>query len=127
MSDKALSASSSEDISVITRLVLRERQGHDRGWWDQMAAAYWPDSTVHLTWYRGDGPGFVAGSKDVSAPALVRHRDLALDADTEAVATALFTLMPGLARDAWIALRLSFLPTCIGLCFRDKRHEGGRR
>ncbi len=38
------------DIAVITQVVLGERQGRDRGWWDQMAAAYWLDSTVRLSW-----------------------------------------------------------------------------
>lgn len=51
------------DFSVITQVVLHERQGRDRGWWDQMEHAYWRDSTVRLSWYDGNGPGFVAGSK----------------------------------------------------------------
>lgn len=51
------------DVAVITQVVLHERQGRDRGWWDQMLRTYWPDSTVHLSWYDGDGPGFVAGSR----------------------------------------------------------------
>ncbi|OCC13816.1 nuclear transport factor 2 family protein [Streptomyces sp. PTY087I2] len=60
------------DIDAITQTVLRERQGRDRGWWDEMRACYWPDSTVSLSWYQGDGPGFVdaseamAGRGDVS-------------------------------------------------------------
>ncbi|MFQ6148082.1 nuclear transport factor 2 family protein [Streptomyces seoulensis] len=51
------------DIDVVTQTVLAERQGRDRGWWDRMRACYWPDSTVTLSWYRGDGPGFVAASR----------------------------------------------------------------
>lgn len=51
------------DIDVVTQTVLLERQGRDRGWWDQMRACYWPDSTVTLSWYRGDGPGFVDASE----------------------------------------------------------------
>ncbi|MET9254544.1 nuclear transport factor 2 family protein [Streptomyces sp. NPDC003717] len=54
------------DIDEVTQLVLRERQGRDRGWWDQMRACYWPDSTVTVSWYRGDGPGFVDGSEAMS-------------------------------------------------------------
>ncbi|MFJ8844778.1 nuclear transport factor 2 family protein [Streptomyces cyaneofuscatus] len=50
------------DIDAITQTVLRERQGRDRGWWDRMKACYWPDSTVSLSWYEGDGPGFVDAS-----------------------------------------------------------------
>ncbi len=56
-------ASPVDDVSAVTQVILHERQGRDRGWWDQMLQAYWPDSTVHLSWYDGDGPGFVAGSR----------------------------------------------------------------
>ena len=54
---------SGSDIATITQVVLHERQGRDRGWWEQMAGAYWPDSVVRLSWYQGDGAGFVAGSR----------------------------------------------------------------
>ncbi len=54
---------SAQDVVLVTQVVLAERQGRDRGWWDQMLAAYWPDSTVRLSWYDGDGAGFVAGSQ----------------------------------------------------------------
>ena len=57
------SGDSGNDISLVTQVVLAERQGRDRGWWDQMGALYWPDSTVRLSWYNGDGAGFVAGSE----------------------------------------------------------------
>ncbi|MEY9944940.1 nuclear transport factor 2 family protein [Kitasatospora sp. GAS1066B] len=53
------------DTERITQLILHERQGRDRGWWEQLAAAYWPDSRVSLSWYTGSGPGFVAGSRDM--------------------------------------------------------------
>ena len=59
--------SESEDITQITQLILRERQGRDRAWWQQMREAFAPDSTVHLSWYRGDGPGFVTGSERMSS------------------------------------------------------------
>ncbi|MBL4801944.1 MAG: nuclear transport factor 2 family protein [Emcibacter sp.] len=52
-----------DDISAVTQVVLRERQARDRGWWGQMMLSYWPDSHVALSWYNGDGPGFVRGSK----------------------------------------------------------------
>jgi hypothetical protein len=29
------------DITKITQLVLHERQGRDRGWWDQIYLAIW--------------------------------------------------------------------------------------
>ena len=68
-------AGSAGDIALITQVVLAERQGRDRGWWDQMAAAFWPDSTVRLSWYDGDGAGFVAGSAAMAARgAVALHR-----------------------------------------------------
>jgi len=51
------------DTTEITQLVLRERQGRDRGWWDQMLACFHPDSVVTVSWFRGTAAEFVAGSK----------------------------------------------------------------
>ncbi|MFB7089195.1 nuclear transport factor 2 family protein [Streptomyces sp. NPDC056296] len=56
-----------DDASAVSQVVLRERQGRDRGWWEQMAALYWPDSTVRLSAFHGDGPGFVEHSKRLFA------------------------------------------------------------
>jgi SnoaL-like protein len=67
-------AAAGDDVSTVTQVVLHERQGRDRAWWDQMLRAYWPDSTVRLSWYDGDGPGFVAGSKALTEAGLTtRH------------------------------------------------------
>jgi len=64
-----------DDISAITQVVLRERQARDNGWWDRMLATYWPDSRVDVSWYHGDGPGFVAASRKASAGGVVgKHR-----------------------------------------------------
>ena len=52
-----------DDVTAVTQVVLRERQARDRGRWNQMMSTYWPDSRVDLTWYHGDGPGFVYGSR----------------------------------------------------------------
>jgi hypothetical protein len=52
-----------DDVSAVTQVVLRERQARDRAWWDRMMVAYWPDSRVELSWYHGDGPGFVYASR----------------------------------------------------------------
>ena len=52
-----------DDITEITQVVLRERQGRDRGWWAQMGECFHPDSRVTLSWFDGPGPGFVAGSE----------------------------------------------------------------
>ncbi|MFJ1766942.1 nuclear transport factor 2 family protein [Amycolatopsis sp. NPDC088138] len=55
------------DVTAITQLILHERQGRDRGWWDQMRAAFRPDSTVHLSWFTGSGAEFVKRSEAMSA------------------------------------------------------------
>ncbi|MEV4136729.1 hypothetical protein AB0J72_31700 [Dactylosporangium sp. NPDC049742] len=55
------------DVAAAGQVVLLERQARDRGWWDQMRACYWPDSTVALSWYTGDGPGFVDASRAMAA------------------------------------------------------------
>lgn len=52
-----------DDVTAVTQVVLLERQARDRGWWDQMMSTYWPDSRVDLSWYHGDGAGFVYGSR----------------------------------------------------------------
>ncbi|GAA4670117.1 nuclear transport factor 2 family protein [Amycolatopsis dongchuanensis] len=56
-----------DDVTEITQLVLNERQGRDRGWWDQMRSAFADDSTVRLSWFRGSGAEFVAASREMSA------------------------------------------------------------
>jgi SnoaL-like protein len=60
-------AASAGDVALVTQVVLAERQGRDRGWWTQMASLYWPDSRVRLSWYDGDGAGFVQGSAAMAA------------------------------------------------------------
>ena len=55
-----------DDVSAVTQIVLRERQARDQGWWDRMMASYWPDSRVDVSWYHGDGPGFVYASRKVA-------------------------------------------------------------
>jgi hypothetical protein len=51
-------------ITEISQLVLRERQGRDRGWWIQMADCFHQQSFVDLSWFRGTGAEFVAASKE---------------------------------------------------------------
>lgn len=53
------------DLAAATQVVLYERQARDRGWWAQMAAAYWPDAVVNLMWYHGPASGFVSGSEEM--------------------------------------------------------------
>ncbi len=59
-----------DDVTEITQVVLRERQGRDRGWWRQMAECFHPDSRVTLSWFDGPGAEFVARSEAMSASGL---------------------------------------------------------
>jgi hypothetical protein len=49
--------------ALIVDVVLRERQGRDRGWWDQMLACYHDDAMIDLNWYQGTPAGFVEASR----------------------------------------------------------------
>ncbi|MGA3294246.1 MAG: nuclear transport factor 2 family protein [Candidatus Acidiferrales bacterium] len=55
----------SADITAITQLVLRERESRDLGRWERMRGCFWPDSLVRVSWFRGNGEEFVAGSIDM--------------------------------------------------------------
>jgi len=55
------------DIEEITQVIMRERQGRDRGWWSQMADTLLPDVTLRLSWIDGTGPEFVEGSRKMAA------------------------------------------------------------
>lgn len=55
-----------DEPSAISQVVLMERQGRDRGWWEQMAARYAPDSQVAISWFRGTGAEFTELSRQQS-------------------------------------------------------------
>ena len=46
-----------ESIADLVQVVAHEREGRDRGWWDQMARCYHPDSRVRSMWFTGTGHG----------------------------------------------------------------------
>jgi hypothetical protein len=50
----------------IVRLVLRERQSRDRGWYDQMADCFAEDSIVEMSWFQGSGADFVRATRDMA-------------------------------------------------------------
>jgi hypothetical protein len=56
-------ASERYDRIDVADLILRERLARDNFNWDKMAAYYHADSVVDLSWYHGDGAGFVERSK----------------------------------------------------------------
>lgn len=55
------------DIEAITQVVMHERQGRDRRWWDQMREQYWPDAEVHLSWFSGNAHENVDSSAVMNA------------------------------------------------------------
>lgn len=65
----------SADISTITQVILREREGRDLGRWQQMRECFWPDSLVRVSWFRGNSEEFIAGSMDMAKRGvLAKHR-----------------------------------------------------
>ncbi|WP_336697654.1 nuclear transport factor 2 family protein [Curtobacterium sp. USHLN213] len=56
-----------DDVTDISQLVLRERQGRDRGLWDRMRDAWEPDGRVRISWFDGSARDFVAGSIAMAA------------------------------------------------------------
>ncbi|MFE0415678.1 nuclear transport factor 2 family protein [Streptomyces tendae] len=54
-------------FSEIGQLVLKERQGRDRGWWDQMGSCFAEDALLRLSWFCGSGAEFVAESRKMAA------------------------------------------------------------
>lgn len=55
------------DISVITQLVLSERESRDLGRWKRMEDCFHPDARIRLSWIDGSAEEFVRGSKDMAA------------------------------------------------------------
>ena len=56
-----------DDITEVTQVIFKERQGRDRGWFDQQAACFHPHSRVHITWFDGPGAEFVELSRAIFA------------------------------------------------------------
>ncbi len=65
----------SADVSAITQLILRERESRDLGHWERMKECFWPDSLVRVSWFRGSGANFVAGSIEMARRGVpAKHR-----------------------------------------------------
>lgn len=56
------------DEEQLFRLARQERLARDRGDWQGLADAYWPDGTVRVTWFEGSPAGFVEASKRTYRP-----------------------------------------------------------
>lgn len=54
-------------MSDAVQVIAGEREARDRGWWDQMAACYHPDSQVHSMWFSGTGADFAEASRGMAA------------------------------------------------------------
>jgi SnoaL-like domain len=63
------------DTSAIAQLILRERESRDLGRWDEMRACFFADSLIRISWFRGNGADFVAGSIEMAQrKVLAKHR-----------------------------------------------------
>ena len=51
------------DRAMVADLVLRERSARDNGMWAEMAAAYHPESSIEVSWFKGSGTEFVELSR----------------------------------------------------------------
>lgn len=56
-----------ESIADLVQVVAHEREGRDRGWWDQMAGCYHSDSRVRSMWFTGTGRDFANASRAMAA------------------------------------------------------------
>lgn len=59
-------------VAEIAQVILKERQGRDRGWFEQQAACFHPDSRVRISWHDGSGAEFVRLSKEAYSRSRVR-------------------------------------------------------
>ena len=55
------------EVCAIQQLVLREREGRDRQWWEDLEKAYHPDARIRVSWYCGNPAGFIEGSRKKAA------------------------------------------------------------
>lgn len=78
-----------DEVADLVQVIAHEREGRDRGWWDQMARCYHPDSRVRSMWFTGTGHEFADASRDMaqrgdharhrlSVPSVHRRDDRAL-------------------------------------------------
>jgi hypothetical protein len=64
-----------DDITFITQLVVRERESRDMGFWNRMRDCFHPDSVVNIIWFQGSGPDFVTASQGMASRGMpAKHR-----------------------------------------------------
>lgn len=93
------------DRGDVADLIQRERAARDEGRWDALAACWWPDSLVSISWIECTGPEFVEASRK-SFAAGVRHVHqmapslVTLNGDRALGDTGCAILLPGRIGDA---------------------------
>ncbi|WP_164478346.1 nuclear transport factor 2 family protein [Mycolicibacterium stellerae] len=55
------------DVAELVGVIAHEREGRDRGWWDQMAGCYHRESRVQSMWFTGTGRDFADASRGMAA------------------------------------------------------------
>ncbi|MEO6187119.1 MAG: nuclear transport factor 2 family protein, partial [Steroidobacteraceae bacterium] len=55
------------DITLVTQLIVRERDSRDMGFWNRMLDCFHPDALIDISWIRGNPQQFVEGSRDMAA------------------------------------------------------------
>ena len=66
----------SNDVTQIGQLILREREGRDRQWWDEMRKAFHPNAEIKISWYQGGPEGFIDGSIKMAKGGLATYHRL---------------------------------------------------
>jgi SnoaL-like domain len=62
-------------ISVITQLVLAERECRDLGRWERMKSCFHADGQVRISWFQGNAHDFVDASREMARRGvLAKHR-----------------------------------------------------
>ncbi|MCP9272509.1 nuclear transport factor 2 family protein [Mycolicibacterium arenosum] len=62
-------------VADLVQVIAHEREGRDRGWWDQMAGSYHVESRVRSMWFTGTGQEFATASRGMAARGdHARHR-----------------------------------------------------
>ena len=53
-------------VADLVQVIAHEREGRDRGWWDQMADCYHDESRVRSMWFTGTGRDFAQASRGMA-------------------------------------------------------------
>lgn len=62
-----MSSSQVLDRMLVAEVIQHERAARDAGLWAEMAACWHPESTVDVSWFKGDGAAFTGASEKNAA------------------------------------------------------------